>query len=84
MQRISVRVDDRLKWELEAEARAQGVQLSNIIRQVLERHLRERTPRMSALQLAEKLGIIGCFKDAPSDLSTNPKYMEGFGGVTSD
>lgn len=24
-------------------------------------------------------GLIGCLKDAPSDLSTNPKYMEGFG-----
>lgn len=22
---------------------------------------------------------IGCIKDAPPDLSTNPKYMEGFG-----
>ena len=24
-------------------------------------------------------GLIGCIKDAPPDLSTNPKYMEGFG-----
>ena len=24
-------------------------------------------------------GLIGCVKDAPEDLSTNPKYMEGFG-----
>ena len=24
-------------------------------------------------------GLIGCLKDAPPDLSTNPKYMEGFG-----
>jgi antitoxin component of RelBE/YafQ-DinJ toxin-antitoxin module len=79
MDRISVRVDDRLKLELEAEAREQGVRPSDIIRQVLERHVRERTPRMNAFQLAEKLGIIGCIKDAPPDLSTNPKYMEGFG-----
>ena len=79
MERISVRVDDRLKLELEAEAREQGVRPSDIIRQVLERHVRERTPRMNAFQLAEKLGIIGCIKDAPPDLSTNPKYMEGFG-----
>ena len=27
----------------------------------------------------EKAGLIGCVKDAPPDLSTNPKYMEGFG-----
>jgi len=24
-------------------------------------------------------GVIGIVKDAPPDLSTNPKYMEGFG-----
>lgn len=24
-------------------------------------------------------GLIGCITDAPPDLSTNPKYMEGFG-----
>ncbi len=24
-------------------------------------------------------GIIGCITDGPPDLSTNPKYMEGFG-----
>jgi len=26
-----------------------------------------------------RLGLLGCVTDAPSDLSTNPKYMEGFG-----
>jgi hypothetical protein len=26
-----------------------------------------------------RLGLLGCIKDAPSDLSTNPEYMEGFG-----
>jgi hypothetical protein len=25
------------------------------------------------------LGIIGIYKDAPPDLSTNPEHMEGFG-----
>lgn len=24
-------------------------------------------------------GVLGILKDGPSDLSTNPKYMEGFG-----
>ena len=24
-------------------------------------------------------GLVGCIKDAPADLSTNPKHMEGFG-----
>jgi predicted DNA-binding antitoxin AbrB/MazE fold protein len=28
---------------------------------------------------ASRLGFIGCVKGAPSDLSTNKKYLEGFG-----
>ncbi len=28
---------------------------------------------------AIKAGIVGMVADAPSDLSTNPKYFEGFG-----
>jgi hypothetical protein len=27
----------------------------------------------------QSVGAIGCVKDAPPDLATNPKYMEGFG-----
>ena len=26
-----------------------------------------------------RLGLLGSVKDAPADLSTNPRYMEGFG-----
>ena len=26
-----------------------------------------------------RLGLLGCLKGGPPDLSTNPKYMEGFG-----
>ena len=30
-------------------------------------------------ELLDRAGLIGCVKDAPPDLSTNPQYMEGFG-----
>src|SRR5437660_991765 len=79
MERINVRVDQRLKRELEAEAREKGVRPSVIVRQVLEEHIRRRVPAESCLELAERLGLIGCAKGLPADLSTNPKYMEGFG-----
>lgn len=26
-----------------------------------------------------RLGLLGCVGDAPADLSTNPRHMEGFG-----
>ena len=33
----------------------------------------------SFYDVAARLGLIGCLEGGPSDLSTNPKYMEGFG-----
>jgi hypothetical protein len=79
MERINVRVDQRLKEQLEAEAREKGVSPSDVVRQVLEEHLRQRTPRETCLDIARRLGIIGSAKGLPADLSTNPKHMEGFG-----
>jgi hypothetical protein len=29
---------------------------------------------------ASRLGLLGCVDGGPPDLSTNPKYLEGFGG----
>lgn len=79
MERINVRVDLRLKQELEAEARETGVRPSDIVRKALEEHIRQRTPRPNCRDLAERLGILGVYKDTPTDLSTNPAHMEGFG-----
>ncbi|MFW6114314.1 MAG: hypothetical protein ACOC7K_01085 [bacterium] len=36
----------------------------------------------SALEGFRKRGFLGSIKDAPADLSTNRKYMEGFGRDT--
>ena len=30
-------------------------------------------------QKASRLGLVGCIDDAPDDLASNPRYMEGFG-----
>jgi len=79
MHRISIQVDERLKSELEAEAKEKGVRPSDLVRQVLERHLRGRTPRPNARELAERLGILGSARGLPADLSTNLEHMEGFG-----
>ena len=79
MERINVRVEGRLKQELEAEAREKGVRPSDIVRQALEEHMLQRTSRPNCRDLAERLGILGSAKGLPADLSTNPEYMEGFG-----
>ena len=33
----------------------------------------------SCLELAQAHGLVGCIKDTPTDLSTNPAYLQGYG-----
>ena len=56
-------------------------------RDVVSLFIEPMAPRDSAASLAEPTlfdafdaaGLIGCVKDAPPDLSSNPKYLAGFG-----
>jgi metal-responsive CopG/Arc/MetJ family transcriptional regulator len=79
MDRINVRLDPLLKEQLESVARAEGISPSEVVRAALREHLKAKKPAVSCYDLALKLGIIGIYKDAPSDLSTNKDYFEGFG-----
>ena len=79
MERINVRVDDRLKRQLESEAEQKGISPSVIVRQLLEEHYQQQPAEENCSQLAERLGIFGSIKGLPTDLSTNPDHMEGFG-----
>lgn len=79
MERINVRVDERVKRELIDEARAMGVSPSDLVRQALDEHLRRRAPREKCRELAERLGVLGSIKGLPADLSANPAHLEGFG-----
>ncbi len=79
MRSVSLKLPEALSQNLEQAARAQGQSKSAVVRAALEAYLRDRPgcPRaVSALELAGD--FVGCF-EGPGDLSTNPKYMEGFG-----
>jgi predicted DNA-binding antitoxin AbrB/MazE fold protein len=53
--------------------------VSLFIEKVPESHAELSDAGPTLFELLDKAGLIGCVKDAPPDLSTNPKYMEGFG-----
>jgi Arc/MetJ-type ribon-helix-helix transcriptional regulator len=79
MERINVRVNEELKQELEAEARAKGINPSDVVREALQEHFRARPRRETCLDIARRIGLIGCAKGQPKDLSTNRDHFEGFG-----
>ena len=78
--RLSIRITPELERRIHQRARVAGRRPSAVVREVLEQHFAEQGSAPSCYDLAREAGVIGCAADAPPDLSTNPKYFEGFGG----
>jgi Arc/MetJ-type ribon-helix-helix transcriptional regulator len=79
MTTITVKLPEELGLELDAAAKRRQTNRSEVIRQLLEQGLRARqtTTGASCYELAKDL--CGSIKGAPRDLSTNKRYLEGFG-----
>jgi metal-responsive CopG/Arc/MetJ family transcriptional regulator len=77
--RISIRVSQELEKQLAAIVQSTGQTESEVVRAALEDYCEKHSTKPSAYDLFKAAGLIGCAKDLPADLSTNPKYMEGFG-----
>jgi hypothetical protein len=79
--RLSVRITKSLEKRLKSLTRSTGRSESEIVRAALEnyRPTDEKPAGENCYEMAKRLGLIGCARGMPSDLSTNPKYMEGFG-----
>ena len=78
MKSMSMKIPEGLHKRLERAAKERNTSKSNVVREALEQFFNGRASvrPISALELAGDL--VGC-AEGPSDLSTNPKYMEGFG-----
>lgn len=76
--RITIRIPQKLGRQLKKRADLKGQTESEVVREALESYLKQNSGQ-SAYDIAKRLGIIGSLKGGPKDLSTNPKYFEGFG-----
>lgn len=79
MKTISLKLPAGLRAKLERAAKSRKQSRSEVVRAALEQYLNGRpsvTRPRSALDLAGDL--VGCV-EGPGDLSTHPKYMDGFG-----
>jgi len=77
--RLTIRVERELRHRLEAKAASSGNNVSSVVRDALEQYLVDSPGEKTCFDLANELGVIGIAKKAPKDLSTNRKYLEGFG-----
>ena len=78
-QRITIRVPKELGARLRDQSRAKGKTPSDLTRAALEAYLGREGDSISAYDLAKRLGLIGCVRGAPKDLSTGRRHWKGFG-----
>ena len=77
--RLTVRLPPKLRRRLRALSRQQRRRESELVREALEAFCANGRKPVTCYDLALRAGLIGSAPNAPPDLSTNPKYMEGFG-----
>jgi hypothetical protein len=78
MKTISLKLADSLHAKLVRKAKQQGQSKSDIVRAALEQFLNGQRAPVPVSFLEAAGDLIGCV-EGPGDLSTNPKYMEGYG-----
>ncbi|MGI8982373.1 MAG: ribbon-helix-helix protein, CopG family [Pirellulaceae bacterium] len=76
--RISIRIPKKLEQGVQKLVQSTGKSESEIVRAALEDYCRRHGREPSCYDLASSAGILGC-GSGPADLSSNPKFMEGFG-----
>ena len=84
---VKLELDDTIDLGLKRLAESMGRTEEEIVQEAVRRHILENGPRQvpkwqpgeSLYDALKRADLIGCVKNAPPDLSTNPKYMEGFG-----
>lgn len=80
MNTISLKVPRKLDSRLSRVSKTQGISKSEFVRRAVERALDEAAApehKPTVLELAGDL--IGKVAFGPSDLSTDPKHLEGYG-----
>jgi len=77
--RLTIRLSAALRRRLKDTARRNGTRESEIVRGAVERQFAAEDEELTAYERASKAGLIGVVRGAGRDLSTNPKYFDGFG-----
>lgn len=71
--RLTVYLPQPLYRRLKSEARARKLSVGKVVRE----HLASERAKPSVIDLMG--GLVGSVRGGPADLSTNPKWMDGFG-----
>jgi hypothetical protein len=77
--KLNLQLEPEMEKRLAEAVDATGQTKEEIVQAALAAYLPSGKQPASCLELARQLGVLGCSKDGPKDLSTNKRHMEGFG-----
>ena len=79
---LTIKISSTMEQELLKASDQAHLSKSELVRRALEAYIGQRrttAPFVSALDQAGDL--VGCFSGGPSDLSSNPHHLDGFGRI---
>ena len=79
MNTLSLNLPEQLDAQLAEVAEERGTSKVELIYEAVKEYLSLRQPPPPDSFAALAAEFAGCLDGGPPDLSTNPKYMEGFG-----
>ena len=82
MNTLTLKVPTSLEIALERMAEVAHLSKSEVARRAIAAYVGQSTPSGGFVSALDRAGdLVGCFEGGPKDLSSNPKYMDGFGKV---
>ena len=76
---ITCKISETVAAQLDALARTERCSKSALVREALEDRLKANRRRVPVTAFDLVKHLCGSIKGGPSDIATNPRYMEGFG-----
>ena len=82
MNTLTIKIPPELKQEIVLASGREHLSKSELGRRALVAYISQRNAAVPTLSALEQAGdLMGCFSGGPSDLSSNPRYLDDFGRV---
>lgn len=81
MSTLTIKIPPQLEQEIVRASAQEHLSKSELVRRALVAYVNQRKGATIISALDQAGDLVGCFSGGPSDLSSNPTHMDGFGGV---
>ncbi len=79
---LTIKISSTLDRDLLQMSEKAHLSESELVRRGMVAYIGQRATTSHIVSALDQAGdLVGCFSDGTSDLSSNPKYLEGFGKV---